>query len=262
VKLTVDYAKNVAPKFPSFCSALEDVQVDDGAFDVVIADPPYAARTQNNTRRGQVSNKAISAPMPLGFDPATSAKRSRWANWMATATRRWVAVFSDHESSMEWANHLERAGLVYVRCALWIRTGDLEIVPNARPKHSGAPQFTGDRPQAGHEVIVLAHKGKRMRWHNHGKAAIYTAPVVPPANRLHPTEKPIRLMVDILRDFCDACERIVDPFCGAGSTIVAAKRLGMAGAVGIDLDEKWASLASRRAAAATRFQHGQWPMRG
>lgn len=250
-----------ARRFQAVHASIEDTQVAEGAFDHVFTDPPYAERTQANTRRGRKTDTSISEAMPLGFDHATSQKRARWATWIARATRRWVGVFSDHESSMDWAAHLERAGLVYVRCLIWVRTGDREITAD-RPGHSGTPQFTGDRPPQDHECIVMAHKGTRMRWNGHGKAHVFTAPVVPSAHRLHTTEKPVSLMIDLLRDYCRPEETLVDPFCGAGATMVAARMIGMAGAAGIDNDSKYASLASRRAAGGKPYPAGHaWSLR-
>lgn len=233
-------------------SAIEDVATEEAIFDHTITDPPYAPRTQNNTRRGRNRDDGISDAMPLGFNPATEIKRARWAAWIARVTRRWAAVFSDHESSMDWAEHLERAGMIYVRCAIWVRTGDRELdAVSGKPTPSGAPQFTGDRPAAGHEVIVLAHaRDARMRWNGGGRQGVYVAPIVPGSDRLHSTEKPLSLMLDIVRDFARPGETVIDPFCGSGTTLVAAKQLGVACA-GIELDPKFASLAARRAASAS-----------
>lgn len=261
MRLTRSVVGEIGGRFTTFASAIESVDVAEGAFDHVITDPPYDDEVDKNARRGKKTDVSLSEPMALGFDPATSEKRARWARWIAIATRRWAAVFSDHESSMDWATHLVAAGLVYVKCALWIRTGALELGVE-KPPHNGAPQFTGDRPAQQHEVIVLAHKGRKMRWNGGGYGAVYCCPVVPVAQRLHKTQKPTQLLTDILRDFCDAGDRIVDPFAGVGTTLVAAKQLGMAGAVGIELSDKYASLATRRAAAAQRFQAGHQPMRG
>jgi site-specific DNA-methyltransferase (adenine-specific) len=251
----------LAPTFATVRLAIEDVDVQEGVFDHVITDPPYAEQVEKRARRGKKTDVQLCEPMSLGFDAATMEKRRRWARWMAIATRRWVAVFSDHESSMDWAAHLVAAGLTYIKCVPWIRTGALELGAE-KPPHNGAPQFTGDRPATQHEIIVLAHKGNKTRWNGGGYGAVYCCPVVPQAQRIHPTQKPVPLMCDLLRDFCDAGDRIVDPFAGVGSTLVAAKQLGMAGAVGIELSERYASLATRRAAAAQRFEYGKQPMKG
>lgn len=237
----------LASKYSVLAADMLEVSVD-GEVDHVIMDPPYADRTQGSIRHGQAKRGAISAPTDLGFESASTVLRAQWATWAARAARQWVVTFSDHESSMDWAAALESAGLVYVRCALWIRTGDVELTAN-RPSHSGAPQFTGDRPQQGHEVIVLAHRPGKMRWNGGGKAAIYTSPVVPHAERLHPAQKPLGLMQDIIGDFTQPGDSIVDPFCGVGTTIVAAKSLGRP-AFGIEIAAKHADLARRRVAAS------------
>lgn len=248
--LTAEDIARLAATYHVEPGAIEDISTDELVFDHTITDPPYSKRTQDNTRRGKQSRENISEAMPLGFDPADTAKRNLWAQKIAYATRLWAAVFSDHEGSMEWAAALERAGMVYVRCALWVRTGDDELTVD-RPGHSGAPQFTGDRPAAGHEVLVLAHaRGKRMTWNGGGRAAIYTAPVVPSSVRAHSTEKPVELMRDIIKDFCAPGQTVFDPFAGSGTTLVAAKNLGVH-ALGVELDRKFAGYAARRAAAAS-----------
>ena len=62
----------------------------------------------------------------------------------------------------------------------------------------------------------------------------------------------VSLMADIIRDFCRPGETIVDPFAGSGTTIVAAKQLGI-GAFGCELNAKHANYANRRIAAASRI---------
>jgi DNA modification methylase len=64
-------------------------------------------------------------------------------------------------------------------------------------------------------------------------------------NRVHPTQKPIKLMESILIDYSVAGELIVDPFLGSGTVAIAAKRLGRK-AIGIEISEKYCALAVDR----------------
>jgi site-specific DNA-methyltransferase (adenine-specific) len=55
-------------------------------------------------------------------------------------------------------------------------------------------------------------------------------------------------MLSLLADFTDPGEVILDPFCGSGTTGVAALRLGRR-FIGIEKDSKYAALARDRIAA-------------
>jgi site-specific DNA-methyltransferase (adenine-specific) len=54
-------------------------------------------------------------------------------------------------------------------------------------------------------------------------------------NRLHPTQKPVCILRPLIRAFCPAGGMVLDPFCGSGSTLVAARHIGR-NVIGIELD--------------------------
>lgn len=63
--------------------------------------------------------------------------------------------------------------------------------------------------------------------------------------RVHPTQKPVTLMSWIIGTFSLQTAMICDPYCGVGSTLVAAKKLGHR-AVGIEIEERYCEIAARR----------------
>ena len=65
-----------------------------------------------------------------------------------------------------------------------------------------------------------------------------------PQNRIHVTEKPLQLMRDIVK-ICEPGGRILDPFAGSGTTVLAAVREGYE-AVGIELNDAYFKLGSDR----------------
>ena len=65
-----------------------------------------------------------------------------------------------------------------------------------------------------------------------------------PQNRIHVTEKPLQLMRDIVK-ICEPGGRILDPFAGAGTTVLAAVREGYE-AVGIEVTDAYFKLGSDR----------------
>jgi len=64
-------------------------------------------------------------------------------------------------------------------------------------------------------------------------------------NRWHPTEKPVQSLVPVIEAFTKPGEVVLDPFCGSGSTLLAAKILGRR-YIGIELDAEHAKTAQGR----------------
>jgi DNA modification methylase len=55
-------------------------------------------------------------------------------------------------------------------------------------------------------------------------------------------------MLGLVADFTDPDDVILDPFAGSGTTLVAALRLGRR-AIGIEREERWATLSRERCLA-------------
>lgn len=73
-----------------------------------------------------------------------------------------------------------------------------------------------------------------------------------PANRIHVTEKPLQLMRDVVQ-ICEPGGRILDPFAGSGTTILAAVQEGYE-AVGIELTDAYFQLGTQRVKQALEPQ--------
>jgi len=66
-------------------------------------------------------------------------------------------------------------------------------------------------------------------------------------NQLHPTQKPVQPLKTLIEAFTKPGAVVLDPFCGSGSTLVAAQELGRR-FIGIELDEQHHRTASVRLA--------------
>lgn len=62
-------------------------------------------------------------------------------------------------------------------------------------------------------------------------------------NTGHPCPKPLSLMTQLIQTF--PSQRVLDPFCGSGTTLRAAKDLGRK-AIGIEIEEKYCEIAVKR----------------
>ena len=218
--------------------------------DHVITDPPYSEYVHSKSRQGSrplsgsVLGGRFSAPAnfrrekEFGFDAIDEATRTQIGQWCATSVDRWVLVFSDVESTQLWRMALCECegGLDYCRTGAWVKIG-------------ATPQFTGDRPATAFEAITICHQKGRKRWNGGGSHAVWSFPIVLNRGghdpRLHTTQKPEPLLVELVRLFTDNDDTICDPFMGSGTTLAAAKRLGRK-AIGIERKEKYCEIAAKR----------------
>ncbi len=213
-----------------------------------ISDPPYSdyvhAKSRQGSRplSGSVSGGSFSSPSNFSrekefcFDALTAATRLDIAVQIQRLVARWTLLFSDVESSHLWRADLVAMGLDYCRTGAWIKIG-------------ATPQFTGDRPAVGFESITICHPKGKKRWRGGGSHAVWTHPIVLNRShsdpRLHTTQKPEPLMVELVSLFTDPGETILDPFMGSGTTLAAAKRLGRK-AIGIEMQEQYCETSARR----------------
>ena len=63
--------------------------------------------------------------------------------------------------------------------------------------------------------------------------------------RYHPTQKPLKLIEELIKKYTKENDLILDPFLGSGTTAVAAKNLGRR-LIGIEISEKYCEVARRR----------------
>lgn len=205
--------------------------------DSIITDPPYGAVTHAGAR----SANSLDRPT-IGFPSITSEDLAVLCRTFVAAANRWVVMTCDWRH----AANLEAAGLPLVRLGVWVK-------PN------GAPQFTGDRPGTGWEAVAILHREGKKRWNNGGHHAVWHCPI---EQGEHPTQKPLKLMSQWVAAFTEPGETILDPFCGAGTTGVAAVQAGRR-FTGIEVDLRWFDLARRRIsdALARPDLFVDWPAR-
>lgn len=155
------------------------------------------------------------------------------AEWLSDARKACkpgapVCLFIDWRQYPSITDALQWAGWIWRGCAVW-------------DKMTSRPQKGRFRQQS--EYIV---------WGSNGPMPV-NRPVgclpgvfryANPQNRIHVTEKPLQLMRDLVK-ICVPGGRILDPFCGAGTTVLASRLEGYE-AVGIEVTDAYYKLGSDR----------------
>lgn len=67
------------------------------------------------------------------------------------------------------------------------------------------------------------------------------------SDREHPVEKPVDMLAALIEPCCKTGSIVLDPFSGSGTTLEAAKRMGMK-AIGIEGEERYCEIAAKRLA--------------
>lgn len=215
-----------------------------GTVDHVIGDPPYEdelhAAFGSKIDRSDGAHLPRNANMlrPLEFT-GINATRSAVAAACVKASAGWVILFTLAEGVRAWRDDLQAASAKWDTTCFWI-------------KPDSAPRFNGQGAARGAECFITCWAGTGYRsWNGGGKRGVYTHPVNTGRQGEHPTEKPVPLMAEIIADFTRPGQLICDPFCGSGTTGVAAVKLGRR-FVGIEKDERWFDLSCRRVEAALK----------
>ena len=224
------------------------------SFDLVVTSPPYNLGGEpwphlGNWKQGD-----------------SAGGKSKWKNGSDAGAG---IQYGQHVDSMPWPEYVDFQrtvlrmlwalvpnGAIYynhkprvIGAKLWTPQ---ELIPDEIPvrqvviwKRSGGLNFNPTAYLPMHEwLMILA----RPEWRLKSKGASGAGDVweIPQeANTPHPAPFPKRLPLTAIET--TGAKRVLDPFMGWGTTLVAAKRLGAQG-VGIELEERNCELAAKRLA--------------
>lgn len=95
----------------------------------------------------------------------------------------------------------------------------------------------------GYEVILYGKRGRRKIPKRRG--AVITCDKVPVNKIIHPTEKPVKLLKELITMSSNAGDFVVDPFSGSGAVSVACMELGR-DSLAMDLNAEYVEKGSKR----------------
>lgn len=211
------------------------------SIDAIATDPPYCS--------GSVSESSRSAAKGQGLR-SENISRFGWfkGDNMGTAglafLMRAVAfeavrllkpsgsmlVFCDWRMLPNLCPAIESAGLRFQNLIVWDK-GSMGLGAGFRAQHELVLHFTNGQP----------------KYHDRSTANVIRAKRVTSGDREHQTQKPVDLMAQLIRVTCPKGGVVLDPFCGSGSTGVAAAAEGRQ-FVGIDRDAGYCEIAKARIA--------------
>lgn len=90
------------------------------------------------------------------------------------------------------------------------------------------------------EYAVLLYRDKLPKFNNEGSMVMNCMefPRDTDTPKVHPTQKPVRLLEGLIRIFSDEGDVVIDPCAGSGTTLLAAANMGRK-AYGFEIDRKF-----------------------
>ena len=206
-----------------------------GKVDSVITDPPYESHMHDAKREGKKKIRMDGSKEIAALDFSEIGEiRKQVVPALSEICGGWLLAFCTPEGVAAWRDAIKSAGAKYKRACIWV-------------KPDSAPQFNGQGPAMGAECFVSAWCGSgHSRWNGGGRRNIFTHPCNPSGRTgLHPTEKPVSLMLELVDLFTFSGDTVLDPFMGSGTTGIACAKTGR-DFIGIEEKEKYFDLACRR----------------
>lgn len=217
----------------------------DGCVDLVLTDPPYGVDydggSMNESKREKLANDA-DAGIYSKFLPLMFRLMKNGASGY---------VFYATSCSHEVYPAISETFGIYQQL-VWFKTNATFGSPFARYHFD-------------YEPFIYVRKGAPSKWNGGTTERAVWHLSREPANIHHPTQKPTRLMLRAIQNSSDVGDLILDPFCGSGTTCVAAKMLGRR-YIGIDISEEYCQIARQRLEAVEtgvpvqEQRAGQYPL--
>ena len=199
-----------------------------GTVDLLFTDPPYAARCHEGHDAGAKSAKG--GRKAIAFDSLTPGQAAHAAELFDRVCRGWIVVSCDHELAIAWLDAFE--GM----------PGRYTFAPVPLVTIGGRVRLQGDGPSSWTDWLIVSRPRTKeaAKWRTVRGAYIHTRDKAAPAG-----SKPLGFAHDVIRDYSNPGDLVLDPFCGTGTYGVAAINLGRTFR-GIELSPKRAEAASKR----------------
>ena len=208
--------------------------IPDEYFDMAIIDPPYIL----NKTTGGISKTGIVDKWQgniKGSDRKASILNDiKFEKWLPEVYR----VLKDNSHCYIWTNDKNLADLQKEAEKVGFRLHNILIWK----KNNCTPNRWYMKTC---EFILFLYKGKAKPINNKGSSQFFVYKNKNGKEKLHPTEKPVDLIKELIYNSSNENDIVLDCFMGCGSTGVACLETNRR-FYGIELDEKYFKIAKRR----------------
>lgn len=194
-----------------------------GCVDLIVTDPPYGVSYQDRHGR-RIANDTDLSPVLGAF---SGLYRVLKTDSLCISFYGWTRVEAFLQA---W----RAAGFRAVGHIVWVK------------EYASRARYVRYR----HEQAFVLAKGQPPM---PARPLDDVQPWIYSGNGAHPTEKAVRILTPLVASFSQPGQLVLDPFCGAGSSLIAAAMLGRR-YLGIELEGRYCEIARTRVGRALARQ--------
>lgn len=204
--------------------------IADNSVDLLIADPPYGISRHLNCK-----GKRLGSTAKLNFEfgkwDIIDGDVTDWCNYALKKVKGWVIIFCAKRDIGAYWSHLEENEFKAIDSIVWQKPDPLPLNGKTKFLNAWESAVVGKRSSSffggycTHNIFKYqAPKGK---------------------DRIHPTQKPLKLIEELIELTTKKDDVVLDPFMGSGTTALACKKLNR-NFIGFEIDKKYIKLARKR----------------
>lgn len=217
------------------CNALDKLDtLKENSIDLVVVDPPYKL------------NKTTGGLSTTGFT-------AKWQGNLKSSNKN---VFENNNIAFEdWLPKVYRVLKENAHCYIWTNDKNLSDLQRVAEKvgfrlHNILVWKKNNKtPNRWYmkncEFILFLYKGKAKPIKNMNSSQLFECKNILGKDKLHPTEKPIAILEELILNSSDENDIVLDCFMGSGSTGIACLNLHR-NFIGYEIDKEYYDIAEKR----------------
>ena len=219
--------------------------LESGSVDIILTDPPYLISRKSGFKN--VGEKGVDRfAIDIDFGSWDNISEEKYNKLLDNVFKECYRVLKDTGVIVVWYDLWKLESLKEImkqasnnkfrmfRCIEWVKI-------NPVPINSKRFYLTNAR-----ECAIVSVKGSKPNFKSEYHDGIFKLPIHRDGGkRIHPTQKPVELMKQLIKLHTNKGEIILDPFSGSGTTVLAAYLCERKG-IGCELDSNYCDKANKR----------------
>ena len=188
--------------------------IPNNTIDLILTDPPYEISKPTNFQNGELKHDdtdrfRISMDFGQWDKEQQDLKKLCKEYYRVLKPHGTIIIFYDIWKISYLKEALEEDKFKQIRFIEWIKT-------NPVPINSSINYLTNAR-----EIALTGVKQSKPIFHSKYDNGIYQYPIYQGKDRIHPTQKPLNLFIELLQKHSNVGDVVLDTFVGSGTTPVA-----------------------------------------